>query len=123
MNDQEPIGLVAGAGGLPYHFALAVQKNRIPLYLFALRGSAESRLSSLAGKTCWASSGQVGALFSFLKKNKVRRLAFHGKVQHGSFFRENRFDLKGLALWSKTGDKSGSGLLKALGAELAKAGF
>jgi DUF1009 family protein len=123
VDYQEPIGLVAGAGGLPLHFALAAREKHRPLYLFALKGSANPQLSPLAHRTYWASAGQVGSLISFFRKNNIRQIVFHGKVQHGSFFRNIRMDWKGLALWSKTKDKSGSGLLKALGEGLKKEGF
>lgn len=123
MDYQEPIGLVAGAGGLPFQFALAARKNQRPLYLFALKGSADLQLPSLVKRTCWASPGQVGSLISFFQKNKIRQIVFHGKVQHGSFFQNIRMDWKGLALWSKTKDKSGPGLLKALGDGLKEKRF
>jgi hypothetical protein len=120
---QEPIGLVAGAGLLPRHFALKAKKSGIPIYLFAIKGSTHLKLSTLAEKTCWASAGQVGSLISFFKKNKVRKIAFHGKVQHGSFFRDVRLDWKGLTLWSRAKDKSGRGLLNTLGNNLKSEGL
>jgi UDP-2,3-diacylglucosamine hydrolase len=123
MKSIEPIGLIAGAGGLPLHFAQASRKKGRPLYLFAIKNSADPRLCAFAEKICWASPGQVGALISFLKNNKVRKLVFHGKVQHGSFFTNIRLDWKGLALWSKSTDRSGPGLLKRLGEELEKEGL
>jgi DUF1009 family protein len=109
---REPIGLVAGDGGLPIHFAHQAKKLGYPLFLFALKGVADAGLSSLAEASCWASPGQVGALTEFFKGKKVKKIVFHGKVQHGSFFRKVRFDWKGLALWTKTKDRSGQGLLK-----------
>jgi len=120
---QEPIGLVAGSGELPFHFARVATKKGHSLCLFAIRGAADPRLSSFADQICWASTGQVGSLIAFFKRNNIRRLAFHGKVQHGSFFQNIRLDWKGLALWSSAKDKSGPGLLTALGAGLTKEGF
>jgi DUF1009 family protein len=120
---REPIGLVAGAGGLPIHFAHQARKNGYPLFLFALRGAADGSLPPLAEATCWASVGQVGSLIAFFKKRKVKKIVFHGKVQHGSFFRNVRFDWRGLSLWAQTKDKSGPGLLKVLGLALKKEGL
>ncbi len=114
---------MAGDGGLPIHFAHQAKKGGYPLFLFALKGEANENLSSLAEASCWAHPGQVGALLSFFKRKKVKKIVFHGKVQHGSFFQKVKFDWKGLALWTQTKDKSGSGLLKALAVEMKKEGL
>ena len=122
MPKPSIIGLIAGSGDLPIHFARQAKKKGLILKTAALRGEASPQLERLSDTITWISVGQVGTLLAFFKKNQVHQAVMHGKVQHSGLFRNLRLDWKALSLWRGLKDRSGEALLKALAQELQRNG-
>ena len=116
------IGLIAGSGRLPLRFAQRARQEGFQLVTVAVKGSASQVLKKWSREILWISSGQLGALISFFKKNKVSRTVLLGKVEHSGSFRDFRLDWRALTIWAKLKDRSGEALLKAVASELAKNG-
>jgi hypothetical protein len=119
---SDPIGLLAGAGELPLLFARRAREKGVPLVVAALKGSAPRSLVRAGEPVLHLQIGQLGALLSFFRRHGVRRAVMLGKVQHSSVLRGIPFDLKALAVVARLKDRSGPALLRALAAELMKAG-
>ncbi len=118
MAASSAIGLIAGAGELPFHFARQTKKRGLILKIAAIRGAASPAIEKLSDETLWMSLGQLGSLLSFFKKRGVRRAVMHGKVQHSNIFKNLRLDWKALSVWARLKDRSGESLLKAVAGEL-----
>ncbi len=117
------IGLIAGSGDLPLYFARQAKKAGYSLVTVAVKGAGSSALNSLSDSIQWVSIGQIGTLLSFFKRQGVRNLVLHGKVQHATLFKHFRLDWKTLSVWMGLKDRSGEGLLKGLVGELGKNGI
>lgn len=107
MASFRTIGLIAGAGELPFHFARQAKQQGLLVKTAAIRGSAPPSIEKLSDTTTWISIGQLGALLAFFKKQGVKRAVMHGKVQHSHLFKNLRADWKGLMVWSGLKDRSG----------------
>lgn len=123
MASPNPIGLIAGAGELPFHFIRQAKSRGCPVITAAIRGSAPASIEKLSDGTSWISVGQLGALLSFFHRAGVKRAVMHGKVQHSQLFKNLRVDWKGLTVWGRLKDRSGKGLLTAVAGELKGAGI
>lgn len=123
MAVPDKIGLIAGSGNLPIHFARLAKREGFFLATAAIKGAASPSLNSLSNSIQWLSVGQIGALLTFFKGQGVRKVVLHGKVAHASLFRGLRLDFKALSLWASLEDRSGEGLLKGLAGELEKNGI
>jgi len=117
------IGLIAGAGELPLHFARKARAQGFSVVTAGIRGSASPRLSPLSDAITWISLGQLGSLVKFLEKNQVRQAVMHGKVDLKSTLKNPKFDWRAVSVWIRLKDRSGEGLLKAVAGELSKEGI
>ncbi len=122
LKRADSVGLIAGGGELPLHFARAAKSKGLSLHVVAALGSASKDIEKLSDSVQWVSLGQVGALIGFLKKKKVQQAVMHGKVQHSELFKHFKLDFKAISLWIKLKDRSGESLLRALSLELKKQG-
>lgn len=118
----EPIGLIAGNGELPLHFARAVRAKGHPLFIAAVRGETSRAVERLGTVTETLSVGQVGGLVAFFRKHGVRKAAAEGQVRHAHLFKNLRLDLTAAALLFRMKDRSGEALMKAVGDLLAAKG-
>jgi DUF1009 family protein len=116
------MGLIAGSGELPLHFARQAGKKGYRLVTVGIRESASRRLEPLSGEIIWISSGQLGALLSFFKKHRVTKAVMLGKIQHSQHFKNLKLDWKALSIWAGLKNRSGEALLGAVAGELAKNG-
>jgi UDP-2,3-diacylglucosamine hydrolase len=123
MTSSRTIGLIAGAGELPFYFARQAKQQGLLVKTAAIRGSAPPSIEKLSDVTTWISIGQLGSLLAFFKKQGVKRAVMHGKVQHSQLFKSLRVDWKGFSVWSRLKDRSGQSLLKAVASELNRSGI
>ena len=82
MKKASSIGLIAGGGDLPLHFARLAKSKGFVLHVTAVHGSASKEIEKLSDSIQWVSIGQVGALTNFFKKKGVRQSVKHGKLVH-----------------------------------------
>ena len=122
MAASTSIGLIAGSGELPLHFAQQARKKGYRLLTVGIKEAASRRLESLSGEMIWISSGQLGALLSFFKKQRVKKTVMLGKIQHSQHFKNLKLDWKALSIWAGLKNRSGEALLTAVAGELAKNG-
>jgi DUF1009 family protein len=123
MTTHRSIGLIAGGGELPLHFARQAKTLGYSVHTVAVLGSASKVIEMHSDSVAWVSIGQAGKLISHFKKQKVHQAVMHGNVEHATLFKNLKLDLKALSLWIKLKDRSGEGLLKALADELKTQGI
>lgn len=108
---------------MPLEFARQAHARGFSLATVALKEYSSPHLSRYSEKITLISLGQLGSLISFFRKNRVKKIALHGKVRHSSLFKNIRFDLKALSLWVRAKNRSGESLMKLLADELGKYGI
>jgi UDP-2,3-diacylglucosamine hydrolase len=123
MTPKPTIGLIAGEGDLPVHFARKAILGGFSPAIAAIRGAASPKLDKLGAEIAWLSIGQLGGLLSFFKKRNIVSAVMHGKIQPARAFRQLKLDWRALGFWAKLKDRSGEGILQALTCELNKEGI
>jgi DUF1009 family protein len=127
---QEPVGLIAGAGRLPFMVAEGVRKAGRPLVVVGLRGFASPALRNLADDFVWRGMARPGAWIRALRKRRVRQAVLIGSVRKGDMYLRLRLlrylpDLRAIRLWyvKLRKDKRDNAVLLALADELAGEGI
>jgi DUF1009 family protein len=86
------IGLIAGKGALPLEFAHSVKNAGEKVIVFALEGMASPEIEKIADKVHWVNVGQYKKFVFLLLKERIRQLAFIGKVQKNLIYEREDFD-------------------------------
>ena len=85
-GEDSPIGIVSGAGSLPFAVAEAAARHRRPAVLFALRGCADaSRVAAYPHH--WIGLGQIDRLCRLARQEGCRDLVFIGTLIRPSLAR------------------------------------
>ncbi len=69
---KQPVGLIAGAGRVPFLVAAGILRRNRRLVVVALKGFASPRLTGLADDFTWAGLTRVGRWIRYLRKKGVR---------------------------------------------------
>ena len=118
----EPLGLIAGSGELPLHFAREAKRRGHPLFIAGVLGEAAPSMKRLGTETKFMSVGQLGGLISFFRRNGVKKAVMEGQVRHAHLFKNLRLDFRAAALLFRMKDRSGEAIMKAVAEELHKSG-
>jgi DUF1009 family protein len=86
------IGLIAGEGVLPLEFARSAKDKGEKLVVFALEGMASPEIEKIADKVYWVNVGQYKKFVFLLIKERLRQLAFIGKVRKNLIYERKGFD-------------------------------
>ena len=130
MGDEGPVGLVAGAGRLPFLVADGVFKASRPLVIVALSGLGSRRLAELADVFTWSGLARVGKWISFFHAHDVREAILIGGVRKRDMYLPLRFlryipDPRTARLWYRTlrKDKRDNAVLLGVANEFRKEGI
>ncbi|MEH6809737.1 MAG: UDP-2,3-diacylglucosamine diphosphatase LpxI [Hyphomonas oceanitis] len=118
-----PLGLIAGLGDLPVSIADNAVQTGQGVYVLRLKGFEEPRLAAYPGDV--VGLGEVGKLYTLLKKAGCKDVLFAGIVKRPNF-KDLKLDLRGAALLPKVIAEAGKGddaLLRLLVREMEKQGF
>lgn len=107
------LGLIAGAGKLPYLLLDEGDKQGYAFHVAAIRGEAEASLMPRAGSIDWFSFGQAADIIGFFKGRGIRRALFAGKILHRKIYDQG---LRGKAaeLLVQLKDRSPTSLINAV---------
>jgi hypothetical protein len=108
------IGLVAGAGTLPLEFIRSVKERGERIVVFALEGMASDEIEALADSTYRVRLGKFHRYLFPLLKERIRRIAFLGKVQKNVIYDESQGDLSSRKMMKKLKNKKDTTILAAI---------
>ena len=112
------IGLIAGGGELPVEFAKEAAKKGERIVVFAIKEVASPELDKEADKVYWLKMDQYMKLLFLLARERVRELAFLGKVYKNVIYDDvYREELKNLR------DKKDTSVFEEINARLTKLGI
>ncbi len=117
------IGLVAGGGTLPREFIRTAKQKQEKVIVFAVKGMASEGMVSEAHKVYWVEVGQYTKLFFLIIKERVRRIAFIGKIDKSVIYETNKYDKAGLKLMGDLADKKDYSILTEVTRRLKKFGI
>jgi UDP-2,3-diacylglucosamine hydrolase len=127
---RERVGLLAGSGLFPIHFARTARKQGHSVYCVGVLGMAPDELADLCDGFAVAPLGRVGKAIRLFKKAGVRRAVMAGKFEKTALFERFRWirhfpDLRALGmLWRfARKDKTDDTLLLAVVREFARDGI
>ncbi len=128
--DDEPIGLLAGAGRMPLLVAQGVQRAGRRLAVVGLRGSVDRTLEAWADRFTLAGPTRLGTVIRAFQRWHVRRAVMIGHVNKGQMYSPARLvqflpDVRTARIWygKLRGDKRDNAVLLAVADELAGEGI
>ena len=128
--DAPPVGLIAGAGRLPFMVAAGVRKAGRGLVVVGLRGLASERLKDVADDFTWAGMARPGRWIKSLKSRGVAEAVMIGSVRKRDMYSPVRLlryvpDWRAVRLWyfKIRKDKRDNSVLLAVADELAGEGI
>lgn len=77
------IGIIAGGGELPLIIAQSLHVDKVPFYIIAINGEANSDFSNYPHSSI--AIGQVGQIISTFKSENVTEIVLAGKINRPSF--------------------------------------
>ncbi len=78
---KHPIGLLAGSGNFPIHFARKARQLGHSLVTVGLRNEASAELKELSSRFYWSGVAKMGRTIRCFRKEAVRQVVMAGKVQ------------------------------------------
>lgn len=75
-----PVGLVAGWGRFPLHFAAKARDLGIPVVCVGLRGMASPDLAAFVDRFYWSRPAALGGMIRRFRRTGVRQVVMAGKV-------------------------------------------
>lgn len=101
---KEPVGLLAGWGRFPIHFAEKAKSLGIPVVCLGIRDAASEELKGIVSRFHWTGVAQLGRMIRLFKREGVRQMVMAGKVQKTAMHSPFRFlrllpDLRFVQFW------------------------
>ena len=120
IPEGERIGLLAGRGAFPIHFALAAQHGGHPITALALEGFASPGLAEHVDEIHWLGVGQLDTLIRLCHERRIRHLAMAGTIEHSTVFQPGgKIEPRALRLLLRMQDRRAQSIFGALVAELS----
>ena len=124
MSDPEnKIGLLAGAGEVPAHFAKQAAQRGIRIIAVSFSDEIHAKLEPLVEKAYSIGIGKPGKIFKTFKGENVTDLVMLGKVDKSVIFRLQLFDLRALKFFKYLKSKEDKTLMVGVIGEMEKEGF
>jgi UDP-2,3-diacylglucosamine hydrolase len=124
MSDlQKKIGLLAGAGEVPAHFAKKASQAGLSIIAVSFSDEINAKLEPLVEKAYSIGIGKPGKIFKIFKDENVRDLVMLGKVDKKIIFRPSFFDLRAIKFFKSLISKEDKTLLLGVIKEIEKEGF
>jgi UDP-2,3-diacylglucosamine hydrolase len=127
---NDPVGLIAGSGRLPFLVASGVRKAGRRLVIVGLRGVASANLKDLADEFAWVGITRIGSWLSELSKRGVHEAIMIGGVRKKEIYSPLRFlryipDVRTAKIWyyKLRKDKRDNRVLMAVADELRTEGI
>lgn len=117
------IGLIAGAGEMPFIWARAARDQYAEVIAVAIAEEARKGLDGIVNQLHYLSVGQVGKIIKTFKDEGIRELVFIGKVNKTLLFQNLKFDLKAIAIMAGLKDRKDDTIMLAIVDELKKEGI
>ena len=117
------IGLIAGAGEMPFIWARAAMGKGAEVIAVAIVEEATKGLDGTVSQLHSFSVGQVGKIIKTFKDEGIKELVFIGKVNKSLIFKDIKFDLRAITLMAKLRDRKDDTIMLAIVDELKKEGI
>jgi UDP-2,3-diacylglucosamine hydrolase len=117
------LGLIAGAGEMPFIWARAAREKGAEVVAVAIAEEARMGLDGIASRLHSFSVGQVGKIIKTFKDEGVKELVFIGKVNKSLIFKDIKFDLRAITLMAKLKDRKDDTIMLAIVDELKREGI
>lgn len=112
------VGLVAGAGRLPFEVARGARRAGHRVVAVAFHGFADAALEAEVDALQWVRLGELGALFAALHAAGAREAVVAGNVPKENLYAGSdliRLDARGAAFIASLRDRNDDSILRALG--------
>jgi DUF1009 family protein len=98
------VGLLAGGGGFPAHFAQAAASRGVRVVCVAVRGHADGSLRLLVERFYWAGLARVGRMIRCFHREQITTVVMAGKIHKTAMFAPWRLfrhlpDWRTIRLW------------------------
>ncbi len=123
VNDNAPIGLIAGGGQFPLLFAEAARARGRRVVAIGHVNETECALADKADAFYWVKLGQLGKIIKHFHQEGVEETVFAGTITKTRIFRDIFPDLKGLTLWNKIDIRQDDAILRSVAAALEAEGI
>jgi len=117
------IGLIAGAGEMPFMWARAARDKGAEVIAVAIAEEARKGLDGIVSQLHCFSVGQVGKIIKTFKDEGIKELVFIGKVNKSLIFKDIKFDLRAITLMARLKDRKDDTIMLAIVDELKKEGI
>jgi hypothetical protein len=118
ISDGEKIGLIAGSGVFPIHFAQAARKNGHHVTALAIEGFASPELEKHVDDIHWLGVGQVDTLIGLCHEKNISHLAMAGKIEHVTIFDLGKMETRVGRILARLTDRRAESITRALIEEL-----
>ncbi len=130
MAEQEPVGLIAGSGRMPFLVAEGMRRAGRKVVVLGLRGFADPALKEHADEFRWIRLTRLSGWIRRFRKLGVREAVMMGGVTKRKMYLPLRLllmppDLRTMRIWYHTlrGDKRDNAVLLAVAEELSREGI
>lgn len=120
MTEDNKIGLIAGNGDYPLHFARAAKAQGKKIITVALDGETDPNLANLVDSFSWVGLGQLNKLIDIFRKEQITQVVMAGQVKHFRLFDLLKLDLRAAALLKRLPNKKADTILGGVAEELQK---
>src|ERR1700739_4675774 len=93
-----PVGLLAGSGRFPLHFARKTRSLGIPVVCVGIRDEAPPELIGLVERFYWTPLTRLGRMIRCFKRDRVAQMLMAGKIHKTRMHTPLRF-LRSLPDW------------------------
>jgi hypothetical protein len=120
---MDRLALIAGNGDFPIKAAISARDKKINITAIAFKGETSKKLSQCVDKIYWIQIGEVGKIFSIIKKEDIREVIMAGQIRPIHLFKPwIKKDAHLKKILEKVKDNRGDSLLEALSDELKERG-
>jgi len=121
---EEHLGLIAGNGKFPLLVASCYKKKRgARIEAVGFRGETEPELANFVDNLLWVGVGQLGKVIKFFKNAGVSKAVMAGQIRPTRLFEKVKFDLRGLKVLSRLGDRKADSIFSSVAEEMSKDGI
>lgn len=110
MNQETPIGIIAGEGQFPFLVVQGARRQGRSIVVVGFKEHTRAELYPLVDDMTWLRVGQLGKMISFFKKHKIEEIVFAGSISKPKVL-EIRPDMKAAKLLLQTRSKNDNALL------------
>jgi len=122
MTDNQPIGIIAGAGRIPLIAARLAAKSGRRVFGVQLKETGQQSLAPLCVEAATIGIGQPAAMFDFWRRHQVTEVVLIGKVDKRLNFAEIQFDELALQMLTRLPQKADGSWFSLISDEMDRQG-